>query len=109
MSIRVIDSRTGRFVSLSVLIAAALLAGCDKKGAKAEGESGKADSTASVRVVVVPAKAMAFEDWGNYSADLRGSDDATLAAPMQGGRVANVTEVGTAVKAGQGLCDIESQ
>jgi membrane fusion protein, multidrug efflux system len=99
-------------IPLSALVALALLAGCGKKGEghdKAEGaEGGKPDSTATVRVVAAPVTAIPFEDWGNYSADLRGSDDATLAAPVQGGRVASVVEVGKAVKAGQALCDIES-
>lgn len=103
-----VNARTGTYVTLITLITAALLAGC-KKGEKGAAEGGTADTAAAVRVVVLPAKLSAFEDWGNYSADLRGSDDATLSAPMQGGRVANVSEVGMAVKAGQGLCDIESQ
>ena len=97
-------------IPLSALVALALLAGCGKKG---EGHDqaeagGKPDSTATVRVVAAPVTAVPFEDWGNYSADLRGSDDATLAAPMQGGRVASVVEVGKHVKAGQALCDIET-
>ncbi|MDB5048426.1 MAG: efflux transporter periplasmic adaptor subunit [Fibrobacteres bacterium] len=109
MSIRITVGRSGLYLSLFALVAAAMLAGCNKKGGKGKEEAAQGDSSAAVRVVVVPAKAMPFDDWGNYSADLRGSDDATLAAPMQGGRVANVSEVGMAVKAGQGLCDIESQ
>lgn len=97
-------------IPLSALVALALLAGCGKKGEghdKAEA-GGTPDSTATVRVVAAPVTSVPFEDWGNYSADLRGSDDATLAAPMQGGRVASVVEVGKQVKAGQALCDIES-
>jgi RND family efflux transporter MFP subunit len=101
--------RSGGYVTLFALTAAILMAGCQKKGEKGkEGAVGE-DSAAAVRVVVVPAKASPFEDWGNYSADLRGSDDATLSAPVQGGRVATVSEVGMAVKTGQALCDIESQ
>ena len=96
---------------LFILIAAAVMASCAKKDGK-EGEgaegAGKTDSAAAIRVVAVAVTTVSFEDWGNYSADLRGSEDATLAAPMQGGRVANVTEVGRSVKAGQALCDIES-
>lgn len=96
-------------IPLSALVALALLAGCGKKDeGHDKAEEGKADSTATVRVVAAPLTVIPFEDWGNYSADLRGSDDATLAAPMQGGRVASVVEVGKAVKAGQALCDIES-
>jgi RND family efflux transporter MFP subunit len=98
---------------LAVCAAAALLGGCKKKGEAAaeagKGEAAQADSSVSVRVVVMTAAARPFEDWGTYSADLRGSEDATLLAPGQGGRVAQVSEVGKLVKAGQGLCDIESQ
>lgn len=101
----------GATIPVLALAAAALLGGCGKKGGKAEAgaETGKADVKEAVRVVAAPAKARPFEDWGNYSADLRGSEDATLAAPVQGGRVAKVSEVGKPVKAGQALCDIESQ
>ncbi|HKP94516.1 MAG TPA: efflux RND transporter periplasmic adaptor subunit [Fibrobacteria bacterium] len=118
MNIRVNSGRNGEIVRriggfvpvLALVAAAALLAGCGKKGEKGKEEAGTSDSgSAAVRVVVVPASAKPFEDWGNYSADLRGSDDATLAAPSQGGRVANVSDVGKAVQAGQALCDIESQ
>ncbi len=86
------------------------LVGCEKKktGAGEDGKDASSAAKASIRVVAVAVSAHAFEDWGNYSADLRGSDDATLAAPMQGGRVASVVEVGKAVKAGQALCNIES-
>ena len=38
----------------------------EKKGAK------KAADSASIKVVVAEVKARAFEDWGSYSADLRG-------------------------------------
>ncbi len=86
------------------------LVGCEKKktGAGEGGKDASSAAKASIRVVAVAVSAHAFEDWGNYSADLRGSDDATLAAPMQGGRVASVVEVGKAVKVGQALCNIES-
>src|SRR5690606_3101161 len=51
-----------------------------------------------------------FEDWGEYSADLRGADDAVLTAPAPaGGRVIAVSDVGTAVTKGQALCDIDSE
>jgi membrane fusion protein, multidrug efflux system len=98
--------------AISLLAAAAAMTGCGKKGEKdgkegehAEGANGEA---ATVHVVAKPVTTAAFEDWGDYSADLRGSDDATLAAPVQGGRVTSVVEVGKAVKAGQALCDIET-
>ncbi len=117
-------------VSLNLGLAAVLaLTACQKKGeadksaanksaatsaansaeAGKAAESGKSASADSVgiRVVAVAVKTHPFEDWGVYSADLRGSQDAVLTAAM-GGRVANIDEVGKAVKAGQGLCDIES-
>ncbi len=92
--------------ALAALAAISLLAGCKKKDAET-GEGAKPEAV-TVHVVAKPVTTSPFEDWGNYSADLRGSEDATLAAPMQGGRVASVVEVGKAVTAGQGLCDIES-
>jgi RND family efflux transporter MFP subunit len=89
------------------LIAVLSLAGCKKKEGAGK-EEAKAPSAEAIHVVVSVAQSHAFEDWGAYSADLRGTDDATLTAPMQGGRVNQISEVGKAVKAGQGLCDIES-
>src|SRR3954468_2893918 len=102
------------FLILAVALAAALV-GCNKKdkGAKEAGkESGKdgkvTESTEAIHVVVAPVAAHPFEDWGAYSADLRGGEDATLIAPVQGGRANNISEVGRAVKAGEALCDIET-
>jgi membrane fusion protein (multidrug efflux system) len=69
-----------------------------------------ADTSAVIRVVTTVIKARAFEDWGQYSADLRGVDDAVLAAPMPtGGRVNMVAEIGKAVNKGQALCDIDAE
>jgi membrane fusion protein (multidrug efflux system) len=98
-------------VFLLALSLAAALSGCNKKekGAAADTKGGKqAENGEAIHVVVSPVSAHAFEDWGAYSADLRGGEDATLIAPTQGGRANNVSEVGRAVKAGEGLCDIES-
>lgn len=68
-----------------------------------------ADTTAAIRVVTVVAQPRVFEDWGQYSADLRGFDDAVLIAPTSGGgRVNKVAEVGKTVAKGQALCDIDS-
>ncbi len=94
-------------VSLTLVVAALAMVGCNKKD-KGEAKDPKGAAAPTIKVVAMPVASRPFEDWGNYSADLRGSEDATLAAPMQGGRVANVSEVGKAVKAGQALCDIES-
>ncbi len=96
-------------VSTTIILGGLLATvGCNKKDKAKDGEAVKPVESAVIKVVAVPVTARAFEDWGNYSADLRGSEDATLAAPWQGGRVANVGEVGKMVKAGQALCDIES-
>jgi len=89
-------------------IAVLALAGCKKKeGGKEEGKTAAASGEA-VHVVVSVAQARPFEDWGAYSADLRGGEDATLTAPTQGGRVNQISDVGKVVAAGQPLCDIES-
>jgi membrane fusion protein (multidrug efflux system) len=68
----------------------------------------KADTT-SINVVVSEITTSVFEDWGSYSADLRGYEDAYLTAPVQGGRVNSIKAVGSNVKAGDALCDIESE
>lgn len=91
------------FLALGAAALAAALAGCDKK---AEAEEG-AKEGAPIRVVADTVRAHPFQDWGAYSADLRGAQDAVLTAGM-GGRVGRIEEVGRAVKAGQALCDIES-
>ena len=85
------------------------LAGCGGEKAKKTGASGKhpADS-ARVTVVVADVKERPFEDWGEYSADLRGAEDAVLMAPIQGGRINWIKAVGSRVKAGEALCDIDS-
>ena len=97
------------FLAIGVAVLASALAGCGKEEAKAgEGAAGAAkDERASIRVVADTVRSRPFEDWGAYSADLRGVQDAVLTAGM-GGRVSSVEQVGKAVKAGQALCDIES-
>ncbi len=86
---------------ISGLVALALLA-CG-------GEKDKEESKgpAAVDVVVTQVKAQPFEDWRNYAAEIRGIDDAMLNAGA-GGHVQSVADVGTRVKQGQALCDIES-
>ena len=95
------------------LVVSALLAACgggDKKEAKeASDKKVSADTTVAIAVVTTVVAAVPFEDWGTYSADLRGTDDATLTAPAPGGgRVNKVSAVGTKVSKGQALCDIEA-
>ena len=82
------------------------MTGCKKKeGGKEEAKSANGEA---IHVVVAAAQIRTFEDWGAYSADLRGGEDATLTAPMQGGRVNMLSDVGKSVGAGQPLCDIET-
>jgi RND family efflux transporter MFP subunit len=81
--------------------------GCQKaKESKADPKTA-ADSV-TVKVVATEIKEIPFEDWGSYSAELRGIEDAYLTAPYQGGRVNNIKPVGTHVKAGDALCDIDA-
>jgi membrane fusion protein (multidrug efflux system) len=110
MNFRIKKTMTLALAASLAMAASLTMVACGKKE-HGEAKDGKEAATAeksSIRVVAVAVTSHAFEDWGNYSADLRGSDDATLAAPMQGGRVASVVEVGKPVKAGQALCNIES-
>jgi membrane fusion protein (multidrug efflux system) len=95
-------------VVLGVSIIAA--AGGGQKGKKSAENAAKlsADS-ATVKVIVSELKEMPFQDWGSYSADLRGIEDANLVAPMQGGRVNSIKPIGSHVKAGESLCDIEGE
>jgi membrane fusion protein (multidrug efflux system) len=97
-------------LKLAALLAASLMiAACG--GKKEEGDAKKvfADSTKAISVVTSIVKPSAFEDWGTYSAELRGTDDAVLAAPgPAGGRVNKISAVGTQVSKGQALCDIEA-
>jgi membrane fusion protein (multidrug efflux system) len=101
--------RTSLAVFCSVIIMVAFFNGCkETKKESAHGVKPAADTTA-IKVIVADVKEGAFEDWGTYSADLRGLEDANLAAPSQGGRVNSIKPVGTYVKAGEALCDIESE
>ncbi len=101
-----------RRVSLSIVGAACCLAmlggGCESKTQKATIKGTKSADSTAVKVVVSAVVQSSFEDWGSYSADLRGVEDAYLTAPYQGGRVGSVKAIGTYVKAGSALCDIDS-
>ncbi len=94
------------------IVCAALLAGltgCKKKD-KEDSNRVTADSTAAIHVVTSVVQPGAFEDWGVYSADLRGVNDAVLTAPaVSGGRVNRVAEVGQSAAAGEALCDIDTE
>lgn len=97
-------------LSIAGLAAAALLlTACGGNHEEAGVKQVSADTTAVIRVVTSVVKPSPFEDWGQYSADLRGGEDAVLTAPAPGGgRVQSVTEVGASVRKGQPLCDIDS-
>jgi RND family efflux transporter MFP subunit len=84
------------------------LTGCKKKEDSGNSDHVSADSANAIHVVAMVVQPHVFEDWGEYSADLRGVDDAVLTAPMGGGRVNQVSEVGRAVSAGDALCDIDT-
>jgi RND family efflux transporter MFP subunit len=104
-------TQTSQHLKLTAVLAASLLiAACGGKKDKA-GDSKKvsADTTVAISVVTTTVAAVPFEDWGTYSAELRGTDDALLTAPAPGGgRVNKVSAVGTKVAKGQALCDIEA-
>jgi membrane fusion protein, multidrug efflux system len=89
-------------------ILAVIPAGCKKNKAQGDPPQAAADS-GSVKVVVMDVREVPFEDWGSYPADLRGVEDANLTAPFQGGKVNSVKPVGTAVHAGEALCDIDGE
>jgi membrane fusion protein, multidrug efflux system len=90
------------------IIACAATMGCDGKDTTKHGAAARhpADS-AVVKVVVADVNEGPFEDWGSYSADLRGIEDANLMSPAQGGRVNSLKPVGTFFKEGDALCDID--
>lgn len=96
---------SARTIIFCCLLVAGSFQGCGK--AKAAG--GAAVDSVTVKVVVMEVKETRFEDWGSYSADLRGVEDVTLTAPYQGGRVNTVKSVGAGVKAGEALCDIDGE
>jgi membrane fusion protein, multidrug efflux system len=101
---------TAAAMTTALLLSAAALTACGGGGHEADPKAITADSTAVVRVVTAVVEPTPFEDWGQYSADLRGEEDAVLTAPAPGGgRVHKVTDVGTVVRKGQALCDIDSE
>jgi membrane fusion protein (multidrug efflux system) len=99
----------------SILVIAGLclgttvLNGCLSAKASTTNEQGRTSDNAAVKVVVAPIGECVFDDWVSYSADLRGIEDASMIAPFQGGRVSAVRHIGSPVKAGESLCDIEGE
>lgn len=94
-------------IILTVSVAALGLASCKGKEKQEEKTGITSVDTAQVSVVTSTIKGIRWADWASYSADLRGAEDAILVTTAAG-VVGQVSEVGRAVKAGQGLCDIES-
>jgi membrane fusion protein, multidrug efflux system len=90
----------------AILLTVAACDGQKVKTSHSAADKHQVDSTL-VKVVVADIKEMPFEDWGTYSADLRGIEDATLIAPNQGGRVNSIKPVGTRFSAGENLCNID--
>lgn len=84
----------------------ALLAGCKKE--KSEPTSVQASDTSVVDVVAATVGTIPFQDRASYQADLRGLDDAVLVTTASG-VLHSVAKVGASVRAGQSLCDIESE
>lgn len=93
-----------RIFSVISVSALALVACKGKEGADA---APKASADAIVSVVVDTLKTISFEEWVSYPAELRGSQDVQLTAGG-GGRLMSIAEVGTWVKEGDALCDIEN-
>lgn len=92
---------------LSLSVAAVVYGAKGKKNPEITDKKG-ADTTA-IKVVAAEIREHTFYDWGSYSADLRGSDDVILYAPAQGGKVLSIREVGSFVKSGDPLCDIDGE
>ncbi|MGA3051791.1 MAG: efflux RND transporter periplasmic adaptor subunit [Chitinispirillaceae bacterium] len=87
----------------------AVTGGCRGKGQPAARSASATADSAGITVVVAEVHEQPFEDWGSYSAELRGIEDATLTAPAQGGRVNWLKEVGTRCRTGDTLCGIDGE
>ncbi len=93
-------------IILTISVGASLLASC--QGKHEEKTVVTSVDSAAVAVVTTEIKGVPWTDMASYSADLRGIEDAVLVTTALG-VVNSVAEVGRAVKAGQQLCDIESE
>lgn len=94
-------------ILLTVSAGILALAGCKGKKEQEEKTVVTSVDTVAVAVVAVPVKGVPWTDMANYSADLRGSEDAILVTTAAG-VVESVSEVGRVVQAGAALCNIES-
>lgn len=102
-------NRTSAAVIFTVACIAAGIIACRNESKPGKTPVKRAADSTAVKVVVAEVKERPFEVWGSYSADLRGFEDAGLSAPYQGGRVGSVRAVGSRVKKGDALCDIDSE
>jgi membrane fusion protein (multidrug efflux system) len=99
----------GLFAVAGLCMGTTLLSGCETANASTVKEQDRSAERAAVNVVVAKIKEGPFDDWVSYPADFRGIEDANLIAPAQGGRVNAVLPIGSRVKAGESLCDIERE
>lgn len=97
----------GMLAVCSLCLIGAYVCGCQKGKVHQEINQKQSADSVAVKVVIAEVKSETFEDWGSYSADLRGIEDAYLTAPYQGGRVDSIKPIGSIVKAGDALCDID--
>lgn len=84
-----------------------LLAACSGKHEEPTQVKASNNDSSAVEVVTTTVEGVTYEDWGTYPADLRGAEDAVLVASAAG-MLRSVSEVGRRVKAGQALCDIDT-
>lgn len=94
-----------RYYRFLLAVVPLVLVAC--KGEEKEVDQVKSVDTSSVEVVATKIVGVPYEDWGIYSADLRGAEDAVLVTSA-GGTLKSVSEVGSRVAAGQALCNIDS-
>jgi membrane fusion protein, multidrug efflux system len=99
----------GLFAICGMCALAVQFAGCGAPKKSVEIVKKNSADSSVVHVVVAEVKEASFEDWGSYSADLRGVEDANLTAPFQGGRVNFIKPIGSHVAKGESLCDIDGE
>lgn len=90
---------------ITLALGASLLIGCDKEKTSNGHDLGNKGEAISVTTIAV--KKQVFEDWQEFTADLRGSKDVMLVTRV-GGKLDQLAKVGQRVAAGQSLCSIEN-
>lgn len=88
----------------TALLSLALL-GCGKE--KSSNGHDLVKNGEAIAVTATTLKAQKFENWQEFSADLRGSEDVQLVTRI-GGKLERLAKVGQRVGAGQSLCGIET-